>query len=207
MKTCKICGEEKPLDQFHKDRQKADGLNSYCKPCTIAKQLDYKMRPPRRKDPTGLKTCAHCKALKPVDDYYAAADRWDGRDNMCKTCRAAKHDTWRRKNLGKAAADQKAYRQANPKRYSDYNRKKNYGLEPGTYDAMLTKQGGRCAICKTDAPGGKGTFHVDHCHDDGHVRGLLCHRCNVGIGQLQHDEAVLLAAVDYLRTTKSPPAD
>src|SRR6201999_2384920 len=104
------------------------------------------------------------------------------------------------------AADAKRRRAANPKRYADYGRKQYYGLEAGTYDKMLAAQNGRCAICGTNEPGGKGAFHVDHCHEIGHVRGLLCTRCNIGIGQLQHDEKILQQAMAYLRTTKSPPA-
>lgn len=59
-------------------------------------------------------------------------------------------------------------------------------------------QGHRCAICRTDAPGGKGGFHVDHCHDAGVVRGLLCHHCNVALGNFKDDVELLRAAVAYL---------
>lgn len=79
-----------------------------------------------------------------------------------------------------------------------YNRRYLYGLEPGQYDAMLAAQDGRCAICRTDAPGGRGSWHVDHEHATGRVRGLLCHRCNLMLGNAQDDPARLRAAVEYL---------
>ena len=63
---------------------------------------------------------------------------------------------------------------------------------------MLESQGNRCAICLTDSPGGKGAWHVDHCHDSGLVRALLCANCNVGIGLLSHDPGRMRAAAEYV---------
>lgn len=83
-------------------------------------------------------------------------------------------------------------------RHRARNIKSRYGITVEQYDAMLAEQGGRCAICGTDTPGGKGGFHVDHCHDGTQVRGLLCHRCNVGIGLMQDDSERLIAAAAYI---------
>lgn len=197
MKLCKTCGETKPFDQFHKDRSKADGLNFYCKPCMIAKQHEYAARPPRRVDPEGQRTCDHCKTLKPLADYYADARRFDGLSRRCKTCQSAAHNHWRLNNLDKAAADQKRWRVENAERSADIDRKRNYGLEPGAYKQMLAAQGGVCAIC-AGGPTGRGGLHVDHCHDTGKVRGLLCHGCNVSIGHFKHDVDILASAIRYL---------
>jgi hypothetical protein len=149
MKTCRACGTEKPLDQFHKDRSKSDGLNFYCKPCTIARQRDFASRPPRHKDPEGLKTCQHCKVVKPVTEYYALAGTWDGLSKRCKVCSGANQDSWRRKNLKRVAADMRRRRSENPDRYKDYDRKRMYGLVPGEFDRRLKEQGGRCALAFT----------------------------------------------------------
>jgi ribosomal protein L24E len=56
--------------------------------------------------------------------------------------------------------------------------RRRYGLTIEQFDEMLAEQGGVCAICGTDTPLGRGTFHVDHDHQTGQVRGLLCHPCN-----------------------------
>ncbi len=62
----------------------------------------------------------------------------------------------------------------------------NYGMTITDYDAMLARQGGGCAICGSTTSGGRGRhFHVDHDHVSGKVRGLLCHRCNVGLAPLE----------------------
>lgn len=80
-------------------------------------------------------------------------------------------------------------------------------MTPADYDAMLASQGGRCAICgRTDeivptqrGSGQRRRFCVDHDHDTGRVRGILCNLCNTGIGALRHDPMLLRAAIDYLR--------
>ncbi|MGZ6587108.1 MAG: endonuclease VII domain-containing protein [Solirubrobacteraceae bacterium] len=75
-----------------------------------------------------------------------------------------------------------------------------YGLTFDAYEALLAAQGGGCAICRTTEPGGRwGThFAVDHDHDTGRVRGLLCSRCNVMLGNAQDDPARLRAGAAYL---------
>lgn len=65
---------------------------------------------------------------------------------------------------------------------------------------MLAAQNGGCAICSTTTPDGNARrFHVDHDHETGKIRGLLCHSCNTGIGKLRDDPDLLLSAVAYLR--------
>jgi hypothetical protein len=80
---------------------------------------------------------------------------------------------------------------------------RRYGVTPEWYGAKLTEQGGRCAICGRTPPvdGVKSAsrLHVDHCHDTGDVRGLLCNRCNPGVGYFGHDPALLEAAAAYMR--------
>lgn len=63
-----------------------------------------------------------------------------------------------------------------------------YGITRATYDEMLAQQDGKCGICRADTPGnGRGNryFDVDHCHETGKVRGLLCRQCNVLLGQIE----------------------
>lgn len=86
---------------------------------------------------------------------------------------------------------------------------RRYGISPADYQKMYDEQKGLCAVCDRWLPssdGRVGSFrgrndrlHVDHCHTTGRVRGLLCHRCNVGIGQLDDDPARMERAALYLR--------
>jgi hypothetical protein len=94
------------------------------------------------------------------------------------------------------------YRSKNP----GYTRQYNYGVSPEQFAEMLDEQGRACAICgSTDWPGGAKTNapHVDHDHETGAVRGLLCGSCNKGLGFFQDDPERLLAASRYLERHRS----
>ena len=79
-----------------------------------------------------------------------------------------------------------------------------YGITSSDYRALLAKQDGKCAICFKDSPGcNRDHFCVDHCHRTGHVRGLLCHKCNLGLGHLMDSRQLLVSAIAYL---DRPPA-
>lgn len=80
--------------------------------------------------------------------------------------------------------------------YKRIRRQRNlssYGLTEDTYQRLFDKQGGCCAIC-----GKRSTLVVDHCHTNGHVRGLLCQPCNTGLGKLGDSKGGLLRALAYL---------
>jgi hypothetical protein len=91
--------------------------------------------------------------------------------------------------------------------FRDYWLRKKFGIGEEDYAALFEKQGGKCAICGSDSPkgrksgrGGKvNNFYVDHCHQTGKVRGLLCNHCNRGLGLLGDNLAALESAVTYLK--------
>ena len=83
-----------------------------------------------------------------------------------------------------------------------YDLKRRYGITIEEYDQMLEDQGHRCKICRTDEPGGKGRFHLDHCHSTGKIRGLLCSSCNHGLGHFKDNVLLLEQAIRYLNEEK-----
>lgn len=74
---------------------------------------------------------------------------------------------------------------------------RQYGITPDQFNDMLKKQGGVCAICRQPCPRNP-RLSVDHCHQTGRVRGLLCSHCNVGLGHFRHDHNRLRSAITYL---------
>ena len=84
------------------------------------------------------------------------------------------------------------------KRKSVANMLQKFNMTPKDYDNMLSSQDGGCAICSTDTPRGNGRFHIDHCHTTGKIRGLLCSKCNVGLGQFDDNTDKLSGAIRYL---------
>jgi len=108
----------------------------------------------------------------------------------------------RRRNHAKG---QREWRAADPQRHvynmARHNLKK-YGLTVEDYFEMLSKQGGKCAICLTNEPKGRGKFRqfaVDHCHKSGRVRALLCNSCNGALGMVSDKPEILLKMIDYLK--------
>lgn len=85
-----------------------------------------------------------------------------------------------------------------------------FGISLDDYEAMLASQGGVCAICKraetTVRRGVVVSLAVDHCHETGKVRGLLCQACNVMIGHGRNDPDCLRAAIAYLERSQQAAA-
>lgn len=75
--------------------------------------------------------------------------------------------------------------------------KRMYGISFAALGQMLADQGGVCAVCLQPSRNGK-ALHIDHCHITGRVRGLLCNRCNLGIGMLGDTAESVLKAAVYL---------
>jgi hypothetical protein len=79
-----------------------------------------------------------------------------------------------------------------------------YGITVGDFAEMFERQGGGCAVCRcelTSEPSKRNTANVDHCHQTGKVRGLLCTFCNAAIGYLRDDPANAESAAAYLRNS------
>lgn len=95
----------------------------------------------------------------------------------------------------------KVVRHARGRKKREHNLRHRYGkhgYRDGDYDRMFREQNGRCAICGTDTPGGRGAFHIDHCHDTGQIRGLLCRACNSAIAWLKDSPELLRRAAEYV---------
>lgn len=86
-------------------------------------------------------------------------------------------------------------------RARDARLRRKYGITAEDYDRMLAAQGGGCAICGKQPEEQKryGKYlHVDHCHETGRIRGLLCDQHNLLIGRWDHDPVLLRRAADYI---------
>ena len=136
------------------------------------------------------KTCSSCSEEKSLDLFYNYTKSKDGKFRQCKDCQK---DSVRRykKKMGKAYYERERY----------YKWKATYGLSKEEYEEMLNEQDGKCAICESDVHlvdnNGKRSA-IDHCHNTGKVRGILCNNCNRGIGFLGDNSKVVKKALSYL---------
>lgn len=100
------------------------------------------------------------------------------------------------------AKDPEAYR----RKELTKNLKSCYNLELSAYEDMVREQRGVCKICgKTDSKGRR--LAVDHCHETGLVRGLLCDKCNKGLGQFSDSPELVRKALEYLEFSFDPEKD
>ena len=125
------------------------------------------------------KRCPDCGLWKPPDDFPRNKRTTSGRAVYCKPCHNARGRESKERLYGGTR---------------HYHLKRRYGIGADDLDALVVQQGGVCAICGRDAP-----EHVDHSHDRGVVRGILCFNCNGGLGQFRDSVDSLVNAVAYLR--------
>jgi hypothetical protein len=108
---------------------------------------------------------------------------------------------WRANNREQDLANKAKYRAENKEKIAEGYRRhvlqKEYGLSKEDYDRMLEEQGGICAICKKPCAT-KRSLAVDHDHVSGKIRGLLCRACNVVLGLMKDNPALLRISADYL---------
>lgn len=121
--------------------------------------------------------------------------------------RNARRRQWSIENKEKEKAGRKAWYQANKSgKFLDTFLRSKYGITLEDYGRLLINQGGGCAIChRSDAGVSDGRrLHVDHDHQTGRVRGLLCHSCNSLLGHARDQQDILRGAVRYLSLPQEP---
>lgn len=133
--------------------------------------------------------CGDCKQRKNREDFYVDRKLKNGLHTYCKDC-------CKKRASGRY--------QTNPKKYNDTQRdwvknnrekarlhkiKSVYGLTKEQYDSIPKV----CQICFSEE-----NLQIDHCHQSGRVRGMLCMKCNRGIGLLKDNPALLDRAAQYL---------
>jgi len=153
--------------------------------------------------------CTRCRTVKPVtgEHFRVVREIRNGlpyvyQKRQCKPCEFDQRVEWGRRNRERQNAGRRTI--ATPAKYRSGNLKTKYGLTPEAYDEMLAAQAGCCAICGLKS----GTeYHrsgrfipltVDHCHETGVVRGLLCGQCNRGLGDFRDNLTNLERAIAYL---------
>lgn len=129
-----------------------------------------------------MKKCTGCNELKALDCFSLHKGFKDGRNSKCKLC--------------KSTLQRQGHREGRyPHTPYSYGRqlKGKYGITIEEYESMLLRCESKCEIC-----GEEKSLNVDHCHSTGSVRGLLCTKCNTGLGKFGDDIEMLRRAIRYL---------
>jgi hypothetical protein len=168
-KRCSKCGEYKSVDEFCRDKHQLSGLSCSCKKC-------------------------HNKQGRESDAVY--------REN-----RKARTKKYHQEHLEQDKARRHAHYIRNWERIAQeyeltargIRLQKYYNMTLDDYDAMLKTQNNQCVICgKTPEENGK-RLCVDHDHETGAVRGLLCDKCNTGLGFFRDSIDLVSRAKKYLK--------
>lgn len=134
----------------------------------------------------GIRVCKTCNEAKPFSEYAPSRTNRLGMQVSCRPCLKVY-----------AAAQHQRRKAADPDRHSRRWRsaylRRTYGITLDQYEAQAAAQDGRCAVCRRAEE-----LLIDHCHDSGRRRELLCNDCNLALGHVRDDPAVLLALVGYL---------
>lgn len=140
---------------------------------------------------TESKRCFGCGVRKPFSEYYRLKRMPDGHMTRCKTCsNKTRNEAFKEKPV-------------DPDTRRKHLLKYKYGVAYEWYEGTLLEQQGGCAICGTTQPA-KGRKHlcVDHDHETGAVRGILCSDCNIGLSHFKDDPERMRAAAKYIEERK-----
>lgn len=122
------------------------------------------------------RVCIKCGNEKPIKEFYKRGSARRGVDTACKTCRNV--------------------------RMRILQRYREFGMTEEDHTKMLSEQNGVCAICGKPDPLSQ-ALAVDHDHETGVVRGLLCSHCNKGLGLFRENAELLVAAAEYIKKAQS----
>jgi len=191
MKKCRDCGELKPLTEFPPSKRNRDGRVSYCRPCMRKRhQASYRRRMAEqgrtvrelRDVPNGYRWCPDCETVKELSEFPTNPSGRQGYGRYCKPCHNIRGRENRTKNWGSTR---------------EYHLQHRYGIGQDEVNDLLELQDGGCGGCRRPDPG-----HVDHDHETGEVRGILCFNCNQALGNVRDDIAVLNGLIGYLETVE-----
>jgi hypothetical protein len=149
--------------------------------------------------------CGKCDQTRPASDFYRSSRNADGLQSPCIPCRRA----YKKENRARLRAWRIEHEAANPEVYRDRRLRMAYGITAAQYDALSESQGRVCAICLRPPHEGGGVngspkaLAVDHCHESGLIRGLLCTMCNTALGKFGDDAERVARAAEYLKAERT----
>ncbi|MFF7885026.1 endonuclease VII domain-containing protein [Streptomyces sp. NPDC020794] len=179
VKCCVRCGEYKPYAAFARKRSHLDGLQRHCRDCASDCHRTHQQSLGRKVRLKVEVAEGHKLCLKcgEVKPWTEWHRNATASDGLSTRCKSCRAAEGRASHL-----------------------KRQYGLTEAERDEMVASQMGLCVIC-LKAP----AVHVDHCHETGRVRGVLCFNCNSAIGKLGDDPDAVRRAAAYLEGSPWKP--
>lgn len=190
LRVCRTCGIEKVMEDFYPNKESAMGRRLSCKKCHNDKLKAGIIKSGKKDEKKEYMKAYRLRNL----------EKWKRTPEQQKKVNAARVERYKNDPDFRASVRSKVsdYFKSNP-HVRKRQRMKKYNLTLADFDAMLKAQDGKCAICGySDTSRVKFFPLVDHCHNKGHVRGILCSACNFGIGKFKDNPELLIKAAQYL---------
>ncbi|TWV56521.1 recombination endonuclease VII [Streptomyces misionensis] len=175
-KECGKCGRDLPPAVFARNKRRPDGLQAYCRECVARYGAAHYRRRRTAEGRTAREKVAvpsgHklCRACGEVKPWSDWHRNATASDGLSTRCKACRAAEGRADHL-----------------------KRQYGLTETERDLLVASQGGVRCICPAAPPA-----HVDHSHETGRVRGVLCFSCNAALGQFKDQPEVIRRAAAYV---------
>lgn len=131
------------------------------------------------------KRCSVCKETKDTSNFYTHKIIRDGFRPECKVCTLSRNMKYRNSDIGKKKSKESSYK---------HILHKIYRMSNDDFNSMLVKQDYKCKICSSTRK-----LVVDHCHLTNKVRGLLCYKCNTGLGLFNDNPDLISKALLYIK--------
>ena len=176
---CSRCGEEKDEYLFYPSKK----VGKWCISCDKEhKRQKYRNKIARELVIPNTKLCSSCLTIKPSNDFKIRRTNSDSLSNQCISCEKINKEKYCR----------------NPRRERDLALRRTFNMTHEDFDLMENSQNGVCKICGSSPSGKFKYLSVDHDHSTGRIRGLLCNKCNSGLGLFNDSSALLVKASKYL---------
>jgi len=182
-RQCSKCEVFKLWSGFSKNKHGTRGYQSWCRDCLreytgAKKKKEYTITKDGRE-------CSECGVFKLWQYFHVRRDLSTGHASACKNCMKKRT----RRNMDNGMIRNREL-------------KRKYGIDLNKYNEMVKTQGDTCAICNTKnkgkARGRVRYWSVDHSHETGEIRGLLCQQCNAILGMAKDSVDILESAIEYL---------
>ena len=163
----------------------------------------------------GKKQCGLCREWFPIENFWKRRNASTGLFSACIPCATVRrNESYAKKPvpIEKSREYRARYRAKHPEKFKESHERQKLrkrGVTPEWFEAQLEAQGGGCKICGRpedsvdNFSGNPRRLSVDHCHDTGMVRGLLCSRCNTALGLMADEPGRLREAALYLERSRS----
>lgn len=133
------------------------------------------------------KQCNRCRLWKPLSSFNKQSSNPDQLAYACRSCTKTYRKQWNGANVDKVALHDRRAKLW-----------KKYQITLEQYEEQLAQQGGGCAICgRKECQTGR-NLAVDHDHDTKELRGILCIKCNISVGNIDDDPELARKMMEYL---------